>query len=221
MHKSTLEEFVRSRAKDLALNLSEVCRQSGVSRQTLYSLSQPGKMPALPTIVALAEVLHTHPMRLLQIIFDHAPISRTVTRERARSDHSAFARDVSYPDGALVLPGQKFVKTWEVHNVGKIAWEGRFLQCMDEEIVVYSRTGETLALANNLVPTKNKIPVPFTKPGESAKMSVSFTAPDTLGTVLSYWKSVFADGSLCFPKARGLWCKVRVSTLATAAEEQR
>ena len=221
MHKIKLEDFVRSRAKDLELNLSEVCRQSGVSRQTLYSLSQPGKMPALPTIVALAEVLHTHPLRLLQTIFDQAPISRAVTRERARGDHSAFARDVSYPDGALVLPGQKFLKTWEVHNVGKIAWEDRFLQCMDEEIVVYSRTGETLTLANNLVPKNNKIPVPFTKPGESAKLSVSFTAPDILGTVLSYWKSVFADGSLCFPKAQGLWCKVRVTTLATAAEEQR
>jgi len=119
------------------------------------------------------------------------------------------------------LPNQVFTKTWAIQNVGKVAWENRFLQCWDDEIVVYSRTGEKLELANNLVPSTSRVSVPFTAPGDVVHICVEFTAPKLPATVLSYWKSVFADGSLCFPKATGLWCKVRVTSMAQNAQEER
>ena len=135
-----------------------------------------------------------------------------------RGDHSAFVQE-TIPDGTLVLFGQRFTKTWELQNVGRVPWEGRYLQCMDEEIVVYTRLGEKLTITATLTPTLQRIPVPTTPPGAGVKLTVGFTAPKMAGTFISYWKSVFEDGSLCFPKAQGLSVSVRVTTLATGAFE--
>lgn len=39
-------------------------------------------------------------------------------------DKAAFSADVTYPDGALVEPGQHFTKTWQIHNEGTCDWSG-------------------------------------------------------------------------------------------------
>lgn len=217
MAVETFDTYVRGRSKDLGLSLAELCRRAGMSRQTLYSLGEAGaKLPNLNTVVALAGVLEVHPMRLLHLLFDAAPVHPRA-RSANRGDRSGFVRDVTYADGELVLPGDRFTKTWELQNVGTVPWEGRFLDCQDEELLVYQRTGEVLHLAGNLMPTTTRVAVPDTAPGEKAQISMRFTAPGTPGTVLSYWKMAFTDGSFCFPPARGVWVKVRVSNLARAA----
>ena len=216
----SIDSYIRTRAQTLGLNLSDVCRVAGMSRQTLYSLAEvPNKLPNLKTVVSLAEVLRVHPLRLLHLIFDQVPVAKPIKSPNQGRDVSAFVQDVTFPDGSLVLPNQVFVKTWEVQNVGHVPWEGRYLQCMDEEIVVSTRTGEVLQLAHNLRPTTQRVPVPFAKPGDSVDISVEFTAPNPHGTILSYWKSIFADGTLCFPKAQGLWVKVQVSSFTSGASE--
>lgn len=221
--KETLDSYLRRRCADLGMSASELCRRAQISRQTLHTLSAgEATLPTLPTVMALARVLQVHPLRLLQIICDEQPQAHTSPKRAGRMrDQSAFVRDVSFPDGALVLPKQRFTKTWEVQNVGSVPWEDRFMQCQDEEIVVYTRSGETLRVAQALKPDMDRVPVPYTAPGDSALISIHFTAPGSPGSVLSYWKSVFADGSLCFPRATGLWVKIRVSSLATAASEAR
>lgn len=220
--RQTLGDYIRRRSRQLGLTRREVCRRARISPQTLYSLDEvPQKLPSLPTVVALADVLNVHPLRLLHLVFDEVGLPREAARERKRGDQSAFVRDVTVPDGHQVSPGQRFVKTWEMQNVGCIPWEGRFLQCLDEELVVYTRTGEMLELAHNLIPSSRMVPIPLTPPGELVQISVEFTAPEPPGTVLSYWKSVFEDGSLCFPEARGLWVKVRVCQALTGAFELR
>lgn len=216
-----LDTYIRQRVQALDISLSELCREAGVSRQTLYDLADiPRKLPTLATLIQLARVLGVHPLRLLNLVFDSEPglvAALAAPARKLRSDQSAFVRDVTFPDDTLVFPGQRFVKTWEVQNVGKVAWENRFLQCVDEEIVVYARSGEKLMIAGSLKPQVQRISVPLTKPGDAALLSVSFVAAALPGTVMSYWKSVFEDGRLCFPKASGLWCKVRVSSLTMAA----
>jgi len=217
----SLNSYIRQRANTLGLNVSEVCRQANISRQSFYALGDvPHKLPDLKTIVSLADVLQVHPLRLLHLVFNKVSLHHSV-KPPARGDRSAFVADVTFPDGALVLPEQVFTKTWEIHNVGKVAWENRFLECMDEEIVVTTRSGEVLALGQNLIPHAQRVAVPYTKPGDTVRVSVNFTAPKQPMTVLSYWKSVFEDGSLCFPKDLGLWCKVRVNLLAGEAAEDR
>lgn len=218
---TTLDAYLAERMRSLEISQSELCRRAGISRQTLHTLnSMPHKLPSLPTVMAIAGALQVHPIRLLQIICDQQASSPNGTQARQlRGDRSAFVRDVSFPDGQLVLPGQRFVKTWELQNVGYMAWQGRLLRCMDEEVVVYSRSGEILRLAQPLQPAVLQVPVPDTQPGKTVQLSVEFTAPNSPGTVLSYWKMVFADGALCYPAARGVWVKVLVTALAAAGVE--
>ena len=218
---TTLDAYLAERLQSLEMSQSELCRRAGISRQTLHTLnSNPDKLPSLPTVLAIAGALQVHPIRLLQIICDQqaSPLNGTKPRQR-RGDRSAFVRDVSFPDGELVLPGQRFVKAWELQNVGQVAWQGRLLRCMDEDLVVYRRSGEILHLAQPLRPAALQVPVPDTQPGETVQLSVAFTAPNSPGTVLSYWKMVFADGALCYPAARGVWVKVLVTALAAAGGE--
>ena len=123
----TVESYMRARANELNFSLAEVCRRAGISRQTLYSLSQvPQKLPSLQTVVSLADVLQVHPMRLLQLIFDDLPVAQRLKQRQKRGDRSAFVQE-TIPDGTLVLFGEQFSKTWELQNVGRIAWEGRYL----------------------------------------------------------------------------------------------
>jgi len=135
--KDTLNNYIRRRCNDLDLSMSDLARITGLSRQTLHSLSQvPMKMPSLPTLLTLANALKVHPLRLVHLVFDESALPVLNQRRQSRNDQSVFLRDVTYADGALVLPGQRFVKTWEMQNIGKVPWKDRFLQCMDEEIVV-------------------------------------------------------------------------------------
>lgn len=217
-----LQGFIRQRARTLGMTLSEVGRKAQLSRQTLYALDDvPNKLPALQTIINLAQVLEVHPMRLLKELFDSVPLNHASQTATRPNDQSAFVQDVNFPDGALVLPGQTFVKTWEIQNVGQVAWTDRYLQCMDDDIEVRTRSGSVMRVADALRPDVTRIAVPETAPGEMVRLSVTFTAPATPGTVLSYWKSVFADGSLCFPEATGLWVKVRVGSLTSGASAMR
>lgn len=216
---SALDHFARLRARDLGLSLVDLCESAGISRQTFYALADvPDKLPSLQTLIALARVLNVHPMRLLQLLFDETHPSTTAGPRPRRGDRSAFVRDVNIPDGQLVLPGQGFDKVWELQNVGSVAWEHRFLQCMDEEVIVYTRSGDELRLAQNLIHDGSRIPIPTTAPGETVQLRVRFKAPHSPGTVISYWKMVLADGSLCFPRSRGVWVRVQISSLASAAD---
>lgn len=217
--QESLNSYIQNRANELGLSLSEVCRQAGISRQTLYSLNQvPYKLPALQTVVGLATVLAVHPLRLLQLVFDELPMAQHVKQRHKRGDESVFIQE-TIPDGTLVLYGERFTKTWELQNVGRVPWENRYLQCMDEELVVYARTGEMLRIAESLTPAVKRIPVPYTAPGATVTLSVEFIAPAMPGACISYWKTVFEDGSICFPNARGLTVNVRVSTMASGTFE--
>lgn len=216
--KETLDSYIRSRANELGLSRTDLCKRAEISRQTLYSLTQtPDRLPDLKTIVALADVLHVHPLRLLNLVFDTVPMAEPLRRAHKRGDRSAFIQDVTCPDGSLVLAGQRFSKTWELQNAGKVVWENRFLRCVDDEVMIYTRCGETLLLANSLVPGSKQVPIPLTRPGDKVQVTVEFTAPGQPCTVISYWKSVFEDGTQCFPKHVGAWAQVRVVGVVASA----
>ena len=216
--KETLDSFIRSRSNVLGLSLTGLCAQAQISRQTLYTLSQvPQRLPDLKTIVALADVLEVHPLRLLNLVFEHVPMAAPLKRTQQRGDLSAFVRDITCPDGSLVLTDQRFSKTWELENAGSVAWVNRSLRCIDDEVLVYTRSGETLLLANSLVSLCKQVPIPDTQPGDKVQVTVEFKAPAQPCTVISYWKSFFEDGSPCFPKNVGVWAQVRVTGVVASA----
>ncbi len=212
---NTLGHFLRKRTRELGISLSELARRSGKSRQTLHSLSVKGeRLPSIETLFDLALHLGVHPMRLLHLVFDDYQLPVKQARDfKDRGDKTIFLADVTIPDGEVVLAGAQFTKIWEVQNVGTEVWDGRFLECMDDEIVVSSLTGDSLLVTQRLRPAVNRIAVPYTLPGNVVRMSVDFTAPSLPGTCVSYWKSVYSDSSSCFPDSVGLTCKVRVISM--------
>lgn len=210
---SRLGRYIRQQARHKGMSVSEVCRAAGRSRQTFYALSEPReRLPDLETLLDFAVALDVHPMHLVQLVFDEHQGVFCRRREReVPADASRFVRDATIPDGALVAADACFVKTWEVQNAGRIAWDGRFLQCMDEKVVVMGvGDGREWDILPMLVPETRRIPVPYTPPGVSVQLSVAFRAPAIPATCVSYWKSVFPDGSLCFPDAVGLSVRIRV-----------
>ncbi len=213
--RETVASYVLKRLNSLALTQAQLCKRAGMSRQTLHSLLHaPHKLPALQTVFALASGLNVHPIKLLQLLCDDQIRRFGAPPPRLRGDRTAYVRDATYPDGELVLPGQRFTKIWEIQNVGTVAWRDRYLQCMDEEIVVYARSGETLRIAQTLEPVVQRVPLAPTPPGGVVQVAVEFIAPLVAGTVLSYWKMAFEDGRLCFPKTHGVWAKVHVTSLS-------
>ncbi len=209
---NALGRYLRERCAQRGLSSSELARRAGKSRQTLLSIgTASGRLPAIETLVDLALVLDVHPLRLMQLVFEDMPLPAKQSQAfKRRGDRSVFVADVTIPDGQMVMAGSSFTKTWAIQNVGTVPWEGRTLACVDEELMVTSMKGEQLVIAQRLKPSVQRIAVPYTAPGDIVEMSVDFKAPPTPGTCVSYWKSYFADGRLCFPSAVGLSCCVRV-----------
>jgi hypothetical protein len=81
--------------------------------------------------------------------------------------------DVNVPDNTTMSPGQDFVKTWKVKNIGTCTWgEGYKL--------VFSYGDSTLK--GQAQPLSAAI-----APGQEVDISVQFTAPTLPGTYTSYW----------------------------------
>ena len=213
----SLDNFVRQRCTQLGLSMSELGRRASLSRQTLYELSRlPAKLPSLTTVVALAQVLEVHPMRLLQCVFEMVPVKPAHRRAMA-GDSSAFVGDGSYPDGAVVAPRQRFEKVWTLQNVGTVAWRGRSLECQDDSVTLMDATGSRILVEPGLRAEQHRVPLPDTEPGATVQARVWFSAPAQPCTVVSYWKMVDADGRLCFPDNTGAWVMVKVVGLTAAA----
>jgi Ig-like domain from next to BRCA1 gene len=216
--------YIRQRARQKGMSVSDVCKSAGRSRQTFYALSETReRLPDLETLLDFAVALDVHPMRLVQLVFEEHQGVFCRRRERdSPDDVSQFVRDVTIPDGSVVLAGSRFVKTWQVQNAGKVIWDNRYLQCMDENLVVVSaHDGTELSLSPQLVPEMRRIPVPRTMPGATVQISAEFRAPDLPGTCVSYWKSVDVSGVLCFPDAVGLSVQVRVVAMEHTALRRR
>jgi transcriptional regulator with XRE-family HTH domain len=218
---NALGRFLRQRAKELGIRLADIARDSDTGRNTLYAISAErtggsrARLPDLDTLVRIALVLEVHPLKLVQLVFEDYPLSFKQARgHKARGDQSVFVADVTIPDSTVVLTGARFTKIWEVQNMGTVPWENRFLVCMDDDLEVRStETGQVVRVTEKLIPDVRRIPVPLTLPGAKVRIAVDFQAPSIPCSSLSYWKSIFEDGTFCLPNSVGLSCVVRVISM--------
>jgi len=212
-----LSNYVKQRANTLGLSMSELARQTGMSRQGLYGLLDGTTGQAkISTLIALAKALQVHPMVLFRHLLHQLDLPKfSATSAKYQFDASGFVQDLTIPDNITVLTDQVFTKVWEIQNIGHVNWVGRKLVCMDQKINVPSVPDYIVApeIRRGLVPTWYVINIPETLPGDSAILSVEFTAPSYPCAVLSYWKMVDEHEEICFPKTEGLSCMVRVVSL--------
>lgn len=113
-------------------------------------------------------------------------------------DKSRLAKDVTYPDGSTVRVGEKFVKTWQLDNVGTVPWRDRFLYRQ------WPWDGE------DLCQTERSVRLPDTDPGGSALVSVEVQAPKEPTRCKVYWKMVDRDGNHYMPQLSGIFFDVTV-----------
>jgi hypothetical protein len=87
--------------------------------------------------------------------------------------------DVNIPDNTPVSPGQDFVKTWKIKNIGACTWGEGY-----KMVFSYGEKMEGVAQ-----PLGAAI-----APGQEVDVSVQFTAPDLPGTYFSVWTLQNAKG---------------------------
>jgi len=232
MSREDFAAFVEARRVALGLDKSELARRAGLSRQALYKvLSGDVQEARLSTIIGLGSALACSPLTLMQALFGGAGVVVDGARPPKRGkggvaapdgegkypgDASRFIADVTVPDNSLIMIGSEFVKQWKILNAGGVAWEGRRLRCVDE-LLRLERVARGDAPAafddpqpTGLVPLAWEAPIPPTRPGEEALLSVTFRAPLVPGSYVSHWKMVDAEGDFCFPRLQGLSCVVKV-----------
>lgn len=90
------------------------------------------------------------------------------------ADSATFLADVTIPDGTVMEPGEKFVKTWRLLNSGESTWTKSF--------VLYFDSGEQMG-ADAEVPLPTEVP-----PGGVVDISVEMVAPEESGEYTGFWR---------------------------------
>lgn len=97
----------------------------------------------------------------------------TPTANPIPCDWASFVTDITVKDGTDMIPGESFVKTWRIKNIGSCTWT------TDYDLVFSS---------GNDMDAANVIQMPGTvRPGESIDISVGMDAPDDEGKYTGYW----------------------------------
>ena len=116
-------------------------------------------------------------------------------------DRMMFLDNVTVPDHALVMPGERFTKTWALQNVGATAWPARRLVRCDEALVVArrERSGALAPMLDAYLSSLERmVEVAPTPPGAVAEISVDFGAPLENCTVASVWRLETGHGQPCY-----------------------
>jgi len=114
-------------------------------------------------------------------------------------DRIKFVKDVTIPDNTVMAPGDLFVKTWRLRNVGSCTWT------KDYDLVFAG--GDAMNASGSSALSHN------VAPGEEVDVSMTFTAPDRAGTYRSNWKLRNAAGQvfgLGDDGAKPFWVQVQV-----------
>jgi ABC-type amino acid transport substrate-binding protein len=130
----------------------------------------------------------------------------TVVAPLACVDGMRFIADVTYGDNNMknppfVNPGEVFVKTWRVQNIGSCTWTPSYR-------LVYAYGNVTAAQMGGL-----PINVPANvAPGQTADLSVTLTAPNEPSAYQGFWQIQNDKGNLF---GQAIWVAITTSAVAT------
>jgi transcriptional regulator with XRE-family HTH domain len=114
-------------------------------------------------------------------------------------DRSVFVRE-TIPDGTVLEPAQRFLKSWTVRNAGPVPWRERHL------------TRQGTPGVPGWLRSPMQVPIPATDPGEETAIVVPMCAPATAGMCTAYFKITDQHGRLYFPRSdvSPLYCTVLI-----------
>lgn len=207
-----LRRLVVQRTRQMGITLSDVAERAGITRAYLHRLTHGNTLnPGIRTLQSIARALQIPPSAVYRAFTDAVSLERSPTIRyeglppgqggAGADDAMMFVSDVTIPDHSVVLPGERFTKTWAIQNVGEIAWKNRQLCRADDELVVSMRNpmGELQPLLeSHLASLGRSIPIPDTEPGQMVELSVEFAAPTENCSVASIWRITDELGQPCF-----------------------
>ena len=87
-------------------------------------------------------------------------------------DKAQFITDVTIPDGTVKSPGEAFIKTWRLKNIGACSWTGYSL--------IFDNGNNMSGPASSAISN--------TPPGGTVDISVNLVAPAAAGEYRGYWR---------------------------------
>ncbi len=99
----------------------------------------------------------------------------------AGSNEAIYIEDVTVPFDTDMKPGQPFRKTWRIRNTGTAEWGDGY---------------QFAFIADDPMGGPAAVPLPPTKPGQDALVSVDLVAPMEPGKAISTWQPRDPDGKL-------------------------
>ncbi|HAX21011.1 MAG TPA: transcriptional regulator [Hydrogenophaga sp.] len=208
----SLNNLLQLRTRQLGLSLSDVAERAGMTRAYLHRLAVGGTAnPGIMTLQRLATALQV-PASAIYRIFTNTlacPQAAAMRHEglpiadggAGPQDVLIFVADVTVPDHTVILPGERFTKTWALQNAGSVPWTGRRLVRADDELVISLRNahGQLQPLLDSHLDSLGRsVAVPTTLPGQLVELSVEFAAPLENCSVASIWRLEDAQGRPCF-----------------------
>jgi|GEM_PF-2232570 len=109
---------------------------------------------------------------------------------------ASFVSDVSIPDGANILVGQSFTKTWRLRNSGSCSWNASY------QLVF--KSGESMSGPASKPLTNNII-----APGATLDVSVDLKAPASPGTYKGFWELRDPNGSTFGLSSGAFWVEIK------------
>jgi hypothetical protein len=136
--------------------------------QTVYALTQtaPTQTPIPPTATPIPPT--------------NTPVATATPVSYC--DWLTFVKDVTVPDGTVLLPGETFTKTWRITNRGTCTWTPDYMLVFASG----DQMGNTSAV---------RLPG-YVSPGQSIDVSVTLTAPNAKGQYTGYWMLRTPAGTL-------------------------
>ncbi len=131
----------------------------------------------------------------VQFDAEQAPFSTSSAQREA-----AHLAAETYPDGSLLSPGEEFVKTFTLENVGDTVWDEEYQLVFLEA----SPQGETMGSAES-IPLSERV-----NPGEEIDISIALTAPQNGGVYTVVWGLVNGRGEAVNIDGGNIWVTIQV-----------
>lgn len=150
-----------------------------VSQFTLAAAAFTPVLPTLPPNTPRPEATATEAASATPPVAQVTNAEGTVVALCDKYSWDPDTVDVNIPDNTPMTPGQDFVKTWKIKNIGACTWGEGYK-------MVFSYGEEMDGVAQPLGAA--------IAPGQEVDVSVQFTAPDLPGTYFSVWTLQNAKG---------------------------
>ena len=128
------------------------------------------------------------------------PVSTAALITTVPCDRAEFVSDETIPDYTTLAPGEVFIKTWRLKNIGTCTWTNAYR--------VVFESGNALGAPASFTMPK------VVPPGEMVDISVEMRAPELENDYESYWKLQNPTGvnfGLGSDGEKAFWVKITVS----------